>query len=464
MNTYNWASMNLLGPLLDAARGTSTISSLRELQESEWWSSDRLIELQSRRLQSLMHHAYEHVPFYRRYMNEAGLVPGRIQSASDLHLLPVLNRADVRRLSAELRAESVPGERTVVVRTGGSTGEPLKFLSTPFDRFSRGFARSLRGQGWAGYRLGDRSLVVVESRERSSSRLRMMASLVRQVQRRRQWAADDLSEEQLEAMVRVVESERIQFLSGFPSALYLLALHVRDRGGLTHGLRGMVTGGEPLYENQRKVLSETFGVVPLSKYSSNEILDIACQCEVGDGYHIAVEDVVVETLDQDGRALPSGEVGRLVVTNLHNLAMPFIRYELGDSGTVSEGACSCGRGLPLLSGLGGRQSDVLLTPDGRRIPGIVLPWSYLADSGVRQIQIVQERLDLVRVRVVLEPAMDRDSAVLVTESIRSRYGAILGDAIKVVVELEAEIPAGPSGKRAVVVSALAQNERQGWIE
>ncbi|MFC2008812.1 phenylacetate--CoA ligase family protein [Chloroflexota bacterium] len=455
MGAYNWVSLHLLGPALDAVRGTETISSLRELEESQWWPADRLAELQSRRLRALVQHAYEHVPFYRRYMYEAGLSPAHIQSAAELHLLPVLNRADVRRLSSELLAEYVPGNRTVTARTGGSTGEPLRFLSTPHDRYSRGFARSLRAQGWSGCSLGDRSFLVVEPRDWRSVRHRLMAALARRVQRTWQWEAGDMSKARLETMARLIESRRIRLMLGFPSALCLLASHVRERGGLSHNLKGIVTGGEPLYEHQRQLLQGTFGVMPLSKYSSNEILDIACQCEMADGYHIAVEDVVVEILDEQGNRLPLGGVGRVVVTNLHNPAMPFIRYDIGDAGALGEHACSCGRGLPLLSNLEGRRSDVLLTPDGRRIPGILLPWSYLADLGVQQIQILQEQLETIRVRVVLEPSMERDAAAAVLQSIRSRYTAILGETVAVEVETATEIPAGPRGKRAVVVSKLA---------
>ena len=455
MSAYNWVSLHLLGPALDVARRTSTISSLRELQESQWWPTARLLEVQSQRLQSLVHHAYEHVPYYRRYMCEAGLSPQRIQSSADLHLLPVLSRADVRLLSSELAADYVPGNRTIVARTGGSTGEPLRFPATPHDRHSRGFARALRAQGWSGYRLGDRLLVVVEPLEWRSSRQKLMASLARRVRRTWRWRAEDMSDNRLESMARFIEARRIGFLMGLPSALYLLALHVRRRGGLSHPVKGIVTGGEPLYENQRHVLRSTFGVTPLSKYSSNEVLDIACQCEVGGGYHISAEDVIVEILDDDGRTLPAGQSGRVVVTNLHNLAMPFIRYDLGDTGALDEHACSCGRGLPLLSDLGGRQSDILLTPDGRRVPGIVLPWSFLADSGVQQIQILQERLDTVRVSVVLDSSMEHDAAIGVLASIRSRYAAILGETVAVEVETVTEIPAGPRGKRAVVVSKLA---------
>jgi len=455
MGAYNWISRRLLAPSLDAARGTRTISSLKELEESQWWPADRLVEAQSQRLRSLVCHAYEHVPFYRRHMHEAGLAPGRIQSVADLRLLPVLNRADVRRLSSELLADYVPGGRTVTARTGGSTGEPLAFVSTPYDRFSRGFARSLRAQEWAGYRLGDSSLLLVETREWSSFQRKLMASLSWRVQRTWRWNAEDMSADRLEAMARFVEARRIRSLLGFPSALYLLALHVQDRGGLSHSLTGIVTGGEPLYAHQRQLLRETFEVTPLSKYSSNEILDIACQCEIADGYHIAVEDVIVEILDEEGHALPPGSVGRIVVTSLHNMAMPFIRYDIGDVGALGEHSCACGRGLPLLTHLEGRRSDVLLTPDGRRIPGILLPWSYLAGSGVRQIQILQEQLETVKVRVVLEPSMERDVVAAALDSIRCRYTSILGEAVDVVVEVVPEIAAGASGKRAVVVSKLA---------
>ena len=206
------------------------------------------------------------------------------------------------------------------------------------------------------------------------------------------------------------------------------------------------------------MIADVFGCRPLSKYSSHEVLDIACECPSGSGFHVAAENVIVEVLDDEGQPAPPGTVGRIVVTNLHNYCMPFIRYELGDLGAMVEEQCACGRGLPLLTGLEGRRSDTIVTADGREIPGGVLVFGYLAQLGIEQFQIVQERIDVVKVRLVLKPCCDAESAGKTVSSVKSRYESILGPSVRVEIEVVPEIAATSHGKRAVVVSRL--NERE----
>jgi len=166
MGAYNTVARHVLAPVCDVLRGTSTIRCLAELERTQWWSREQLLDLQSRRLRELLQHACEKVPFYRRAFEDSGLTPADINTASDLSALPVLTRSDVRRHSAELQAAGYSGGSRFVARTAGSTGEPLAFFTTPEDRYSWGFARSLRALGWSGFRLGDSSMQLYLQRAR----------------------------------------------------------------------------------------------------------------------------------------------------------------------------------------------------------------------------------------------------------------------------------------------------------
>jgi phenylacetate-CoA ligase len=426
MSAYNIAARYVLAPVLDVLRGTSTIRCLAELERTQWWSREQLLELQSRRLRVLLHYAYERVPFYRRAFDERGLTPADINTASDLSALPVLNRRDVRRHSAELRATGFPGRRRLVARTGGSTGEPLAFFTTLEDRYSRGYARSLRALRWSGFRLGDSSMRLVELRESSARGVAVTASLSARLQRKMLFDARNMSGPRVEHLVVALERHNPALLGGYPSALYLLALHIRRRGGSRFRPRSIVTGGEPLHSQQREVIADVFGCRPLSKYGSNEVLDIACECPTGAGFHVATEDVIVEVLDEESQPVPPGTVGRIVVTNLHNYCMP----------------------------LEGRRSDIIVTADGRVVPGVALPFGYLAQLGIEQFQIVQERIDVVKLRLVLNARCDAESVSRVVSSAKSKYESILGPSVRVEIEVVPEIAATSRGKRSVVVSRL----------
>jgi phenylacetate-CoA ligase len=454
MDAYNWVALRVLAPLLDMARRTETCASLQELEGTQWWPEDRLRDLQTRRLKALVLHAYLHVPFYRQFMQEAGVSPSDVSCVSDIALFPVMTRGQVRLARSVLEADVVPVGRIMRSRTGGATGEPLRFTTTTHDVRSRGVARSLRAQSWAGYRPGDRAIGLFEPPRDRSTRQRFIDAVGMGAQRREVMGATDMSPRRLEEVARRLEARPGCFLSGLPSAVYLFALHVERRGGLRHYPKGIVTGGEPLYDGEKEVIERALGVRPLSKYSSAEVLDIASQCGRGDAYHIAAEDVIVEILSDDGRSQPAGVPGRVVVTNLHNYAMPFIRYDLGDVAVLGSRRCPCGRTLPLLERIEGRRTDIVVTPDGRTIPGAALPWCFLADRGARRIQIIQESVDSLTIQLSMDAGLSAEAVESTKLEVRRRYESVLGQALRLDVNVVPDISPGPQAKRAFVVSRV----------
>ncbi|MBN1151702.1 MAG: phenylacetate--CoA ligase family protein, partial [Dehalococcoidia bacterium] len=128
----------------------------------------------------------------------------------------------------------------------------------------------------------------------------------------------------------------------------------------------VISGAEQLLDHERALLTEVFGTNPFSKYSAFEVYEIASECSAHKGMHIQAEDIVVEVVNEDGSAAAPDRMGRVIVTNLHNYAMPFIRYELGDLAAIDPTPCECGRHLPRLVGIVGRMSELIVTPSDRR--------------------------------------------------------------------------------------------------
>src|SRR5690606_25431630 len=137
--------------------------------------------------------------------------------------------------------------------------------------------------------------------------------------------------------------------------------------------RSVIVGAEKLYPFQRKLIEEAFAAPVFETYGSREFMLIAAECDRHEGLHLTSEHLLVEILDEDGRPTPAGEAGNVVITDLYNFGMPFIRYANGDRAIAGWSKCSCGRGLPLLRQVTGRRLDVLHSPDGRRIPGEFFP-------------------------------------------------------------------------------------------
>ncbi|MBN1856333.1 MAG: phenylacetate--CoA ligase family protein [Dehalococcoidia bacterium] len=444
----------VLAPALDLLRGTHTMRCLKELEESQWWPQERIEQLQSERLQRLIHHAYERVPHYRRLMDACGVSPDSIRTAADLSLLPVLTKEDVREHCGELLAEGFPRGELLHGRTSGSTGTPLAFYSSRENRWSHGYARSLRALAWAGVYPGDPVLHIAGRRRDGFVEEAPFNRLVRFLSRDAFENPVDFSDSSLRRVVDRVAALRPHALRGYASAVCIIAEFIRDSGLQAPEVGAIVTGGEQLLDVQRALLRDVFGTEPFSKYSSFENYDIAMECDAHAGMHVAAEDLVVEVVDDEGKPLEPGRLGRVLVTNLHEYGFPLIRYDTADESSFVMGVCACGRSLPRLSAVVGRVGSAIYTPSGKRLSTNTLDSSGLVSLGIRQFQLVQERIDHVTVRVVTNSILSsRDAQTLIT-SVSAEFRGWIGDDVLVEVAIVDRVELTSAGKHLYLISEV----------
>ncbi len=426
--------------------------SLSELEQTQWWPLERIEQLQSERLQRLIHYAYERVPYYRRLMDSRGISPDCIRAAADLPLLPVLFKSDVREHAGDLLAEGFPRRELVRGRTGGSTGTPLMFYSSRENRYSRGVARALRALQWAGVHPGDATVRIATHGSRGyASRL---GPLARFLSRETFVDSAAFSDASLPLVVQRIAQVRPRALRGFPSALCIIAEFIRESGVPTPEVGAVVTGAEQLFDEQRALLRDVFGSEPFDKYSSYENFDIAMECEAHAGLHIAAEDLIVEIVDEDGHPVGPGRQGYVVITSLHESGMPFIRYCTDDESSFLNGACACGRALPRLSHVVGKTGNTIYTPSGKRLSPFALHPSGVAAFGVRQFQLIQEQLDHVTVRVVPNTSLSPGDSQALAAAVGAHFGGALGDDVRVDVLLVDRIEPTPAGKHLFLISKV----------
>ncbi len=455
MSLYHELAFNVLAPAMDLIRGTHTISCLRALEESQWWPLDRIQRLQAERLRRLIAHAYEHVPYYRGILQQQGLRPADIDSAADLVRLPILTKADIRAAGNEMLADSVDRSRLRPMSTSGSMGEPLRFYGTVEDQFSHGMARTFRALSWAGIRLGDRYATLSRPRHYPRRREQLLHQASLRVRRAVELDYSSLSEECLARLAHELRHGRFTSLGGSPPLLCLLADYMRDHGIEAPLLTTIVSFGEQLYPHERRRLRQTLGHEPYSKYGSFEVYDIACECDSHRGMHIQAEDVIVEIVDDSGTVQIDGRPGHVLLTNLHNYGLPFIRYDVGDVGTLDSNPCACGRRLPRLTGMVGRTSELLITRSGRRIFGDNIDFESFGQLGVRQFRLVQQEIDRVVAFIVWHPDIAPESRPELERRLAATLHRDIGDDIRVTVEAVARIEPSAAGKHTVVVSRLA---------
>lgn len=443
-------SKHIFIPLIEKYRHRSTLKCLGELEKSQWLNTQELQELQRGRLRALIRHAYQNVPYYRRIFTERGLKPEDITSVEALEKLPVLTRQDIRDNFTDLVAQNYPRTRMRLTSTAGSTGEPLKSYHPRDIGWDTGAL--WRGLGWYGLDMGDKHASLaggglslgIANRIRS----RIGQILIGQISH----SVFEMSPEQLEHFTDQLIRLKPVYLTGLPSALHIFSRYIMEKGINDIRPKVVVTTAEKLYNYQREVIERAFSCDVFEYYGGTEVGSIAYECVEHQGMHITVENVVLETV-KGGKDVSPGNAGTIVVTDLHNYAMPFIRYQNGDLGVLSAKICPCGRGLPLLESVEGRIAETLVIED-RLIPSTIMN-TVFKDTHAKQFQVIQESRKLIRVKIVKGEGYSQKDTDHILDTMRKH----LGGRIKIEEEFVDSIPLTRSGKHRVVISKVPVNFR-----
>ena len=430
---------------------------LEELEGTQWWPLEKILALQDERLRKLIRCAYDNVPYYHRVFEQHALKPEDIKGSGDLAKLPILTKQLIRGNFNDLIAHNFPRKELMACHTGGSTGEPFRFYKTRDDYHGWDTAAGLRAYKWAGYEVGDR-LALFWGRHPRESIMDGIARTARHfLERVELFDALELSEEKMPLFTKRLKGFQGAFIKGFPTAIYLVARFIEKEGRPKIRPKAIITTGEELYDFQRALFSKVFGCETYSYYGANEVDAIASECSEHTGYHISVENMIVEIVDDEGKLVPAGQEGRIVVTSLHNYGMPFIRYDIGDVGVRSDKVCPCGRGLPLLATINGRVSDFIFTRSGGCIPGVALNWAFFANLGIEQFQIIQESYEKVVVKIVLAKGYHQEHVNEVVQRIEKQFKSELGEDMDIVIGVVDQIPPTRIGKRRLVISHVSKS-------
>jgi phenylacetate-CoA ligase len=405
------------------------VASYWKIHREQWLPADRLEELQWRRFRAILRHAYDRSPFYRRTMTERGLTPSDIRSREDLVRLPITTRESLRHPD-EMIVHGHDRETLKRSMTSGSTGRVTVSYFDDRAWITGKYLLKARARLACGVRPWDRIALLQESDHETNRvrtgrpRLRSFSIMV-----------------PIPEIIPELERYAPTVLYGFPG--YLSQLGRQLRGEIAPSK--IFTSGEMLDRKTRDSIEGCFGAPVYDVYGCTEIKEIAWQCDQRAAYHINADRILVETVDDDG--FTSRSEGRILVTSLYNFAMPLIRYELGDTGSLSARSCACGRGLPLMTPHLGRSVDSFRLPDGTLVPPYAMTCAIESIEGMRQYQIVQETLDRVVVNVVPLPGFETGSsqelAAVLTQTL---HGAT------VEVRIVEQIPREKSGKYRIVRS------------
>ncbi len=434
-----YRTMRLLWP-----GGLETRRYQRELQRTQWLSDDELEALQLKKLQQLVKHAFDQVPFYRERYQSAGIKPKDIKSLDDLQALPYLTREDVRDNLDALVARNHRREELFPDETGGSTGEPMRFLLEGSFWWWNA-ANVFRARGWHGVREGARIAWLWGARQdlpEGSWRRRLRAFLMQE----RYLNAFSLTEKTMGDFARLLVNWQPHMLKGYASALSLFARYLQQRDIADIRPRYVETTAEKLSTPQRELLEETFACNVADHYGCREMGTLAYQCKAG-GFHVCADVRYLEIV-AGNRVVQPGRLGEVVVTSLNQYAMPFIRYKNGDMAIYASQRCPCGRGLPLLKEVVGRTNDYLVSADGRFVHSEFFAYLFRVKPEVIRYQVYQTDKDNLEVRLVCA----RDAGDSWLDAVRREIQDHFGPTTNISLQTVDRIALTPAGKHRYVIS------------
>lgn len=432
-------------PALPPPAAALALAIQAQLDETQWLPVAELRRLQLAQLDLLLRHAHATSPGWRARLEAAGYRPDRPLAEDTFARLSVLRREDLQREEEALRCAQVPqahGTLTTAA-TSGSTGRPVRVQKTGLcDLFWQ--ALTLREHRWHHRDLSGKLAVIRHFKQPgveppAGHRLDVWGPSTNVAYRTGPsslltiWADP-------RAQAKWLRRENPDYLLTYPSNLRALARLFERRQKRLPKLREIRTVSEMLTPDVKAYAERVFGVPITDVYSSQEVGYVAAQCDQH-RYHVQSEACRVEVLDDAGRPCGPGEVGRVVVTPLHNFAQPLLRYDLGDLAEVGE-PCSCGRGLPVLARVLGRVRNLLVYPDGHRAWPLFRDDRFAEIAPVRQYQLVQKTLEHLELRLVADRPL--------TGSEEDALRAILVDRLRhpfrITFAYPSEIPRSAGGK------------------
>jgi phenylacetate-CoA ligase len=446
MSTYAWAYEHLLfAPWQSIVRGRPIRDHLAFLETTQWLPRASIARMQLASLQALLAHAGRNVPYWRELFRSTGFDPLGVRSVDDLRALPVLTRAIMQERHDDLID---PALRATNVRKGtsGSTGVPLRFEYCNQSEAWRQATR-LRGWGWAGWRIGERTVYYWGAGPAPATGwVARKIQLDRALKRELYVDAIHQDDASMRSFAETLARFRPAAIVAYTQALVGFARWVGDNGARDWPDVRVVCAAESVLPHDREALVAAFGPQVFETYGSRETMLVAAECEEHRGMHLSEENLLVEIL-HDGRSVGPGESGDVVVTDLHNYGMPFIRYANGDVATLAQDdeACPCGRSLRKLARVEGRIADTMRDAAGGPVPGMLFV-TVLQEARMNAFQATQLRSGAVDLKVVR--GRDWDEARF-QATIRRAQAYFKGFPIRVTY-CDA-IPAGPSGKRQPIV-------------
>lgn len=448
---YNKLLSRVIYPLNDVVSKERICESIRFLSKNEY-SNKRTIEaIQERKLVKMLRYAIKHVPYYKRIACESGFKEKDIQSKKDIRLFPYLNKEKLRQYGRDdLLSDEINGLHYYKAVSSGSTGEPIHFLIDNSSK-SIALAAQILGRNRAGYQTGDKILTLWGNFTTYMKNQTLKKKLADFLKREYTFPSFKLADgKKYNDLLEMANKIQPHFLYGYTNAIFSLAEFIENSKKTFPPVKAIFTTATNLSDSQRAFIEHCFDCKIFDQYGCGEILSIAHECEKHAGYH--VEDLHVFLEYDYASAANTTKAAELVVTDLDNFVMPFIRYKNGDLVEPKRMGCECGRSGNMLKRILGRQTDVIRTKNGGylTVPTFFGASAIQSIQGLLRYQIVQKDVDYFVMRIKVNNLFDEQDEKTLT----NLFYDFVGKDSKLVFNYSDNFELDSSGKFRLVVSKL----------
>jgi len=414
--------------------------------ETQWLPYEQLKETQEQQLTKMVNFAYENVPYYSSLFKNLGLTPKDITSIQDLQKLPVLTKQTIKDNWSDFTPKHLSEMKFVRSSTGGSTGAPMKYLISDND-WDIGVGLMLRGWSYAGYKLGDKVAIIAGTSLISSRKNILYKKIQNYFLNHRSYSSFDMSQENLMKYYTDIDKWKPDIIRGYASSVYLFAKFIQDNNlKIEFQPKGVFTTAEKLFDKQRKLIESVFNTSVFDQYGLNDGGISAFECEQHSGMHIDMGKAILETVDNDGKQVINQQ-GKILATSLHNYAMPFIRYDTGDLGIISELECTCGRHTQLLKEIIGRITDFLKI--NNIFVGSPVLTVLMGKFDIEQYQIIQNGPSSITCRIAKGKTYKKEDEDFIRDSFSQHVGQV-----NIKFDYTESIKASEAGKHKFIINDL----------
>jgi phenylacetate-CoA ligase len=431
---------HIFEPLLLMRSRSPKLAYCRQLEKTQYYSRQQLEEIQWNRLKELWQFLWQHNDFYRQRFIDIGLNEHDLKTSDDIRRLPILTKKEIRNQGHDMISSGFQKESLFHFKTGGSTGKALDIFITEECSEMRN-ACAIRHDRWTGWEPGEPiGAVWGNPKLPKTFREKIIDAFVQPFIYLDTMAVTDDSVRQF---VELWKKRRPTLLFGHAHSLYILAQQLEKIGIKEIRPTGIIATSMMLLAHERAVIEKVLTCKVTDRYGCEEVSLIGCECEKHNGMHMNIEHLIIEFIKEDGSYATPGESGRIVVTDLMNKAMPFVRYQVEDVGVPLNRDCSCGRGLPLMGKVTGRVADFLLKSDGTKVAGISLIENTLTRiPAIDQMQIIQKGYERFDLNIVPGAIYNND----IGEALIASFKDVFDENTQIHLQLVSEIPPEKSGK------------------